>query len=207
LAAANGPPGENKYPTDLATTNLLALRPAGDRTAVGSGRLGIEKQEYAMNSGSSAKPVKLIARATIVAGTLDILSAFFYASPEGHGPLVVLIGVASAVWPGARHAGATGAIAGLLLHFFIMLIMASIFVLVAARIRWTRRQPLIAGLLYGLSLWAVMNLVVLPLRWPTLFPHFTALGLAEQLFSHLVLVGIPIAWIARRSVDLLQDVH
>jgi hypothetical protein len=31
--------------------------------------------------------------------------------------------------------------------------------------------------------------------------------LAEQLFSHLVLVGIPIAWIARRSVDLLQDVH
>jgi hypothetical protein len=42
-----------------------------------------------------------------------------------------------------------------------------------------------------------MNLVVLPLRWPALFPHFAALGLAEQLFSHIILVGIPIAWLTR----------
>jgi hypothetical protein len=157
-----------------------------------------------MNSDISAKPVRQIVRATVVAGTLDILSAFFYALPEGHGPSVVLIGIASAVWPGARHAGALGVIAGLLLHFFIMLIMASVFVLAASRIGWIRRRPLIAGLLYGLSLWATMNLVVLPLRWPTLFPHFAALGLAEQLFSHIMLVGIPIAWLTQQSLDLRQ---
>ncbi|MES2313213.1 MAG: hypothetical protein V4566_13055, partial [Pseudomonadota bacterium] len=138
-----------------------------------------------MNGGIFAKPIKLIAWATAIAGTLDILSAFFYALLEGHGPFVVLLGIASAVWPGARHGGAVGAIAGLLLHFFIMLIMASIYALAAARIGWTRRRPLSAGVLYGLSLWAVMNLVVLPLRWPALFPHFAALGLAEQLFSHI----------------------
>lgn len=152
-----------------------------------------------MNSGISAKPVKLIAQASIVAGALDILSAFLYALLEGHGPFAVLVGIASAVWPGARHAGAMGAVVGLLLHFFLMLIMASVFVLAAPRIKWTRGRPLIAGLLYGLSLWAVMNLVVLPLRWPALFPHFAALGLAEQLFSHITLVGIPIAWLTRQS--------
>jgi hypothetical protein len=194
LAVANGPSGENKYLAGLATTNLPALHPAGDR-------LGIESQECTMNGGIFAKPIKLIAWATAIAGTLDILSAFFYALLEGHGPFVVLLGIASAVWPGARHGGAVGAIAGLLLHFFIMLIMASIYALAAPRIGWTRRRPLSAGVLYGLSLWAVMNLVVLPLRWPALFPHFTALGLAEQLFSHIILVGIPIAWLTRQSLD------
>jgi hypothetical protein len=55
---------------------------------------------------------------------------------------------------------------------------------------------LIAGIAYGVALWAVMNLIVLPLRFG--WHPFTALGLAEQLFSHIVLVGIPIAWFARR---------
>ena len=42
-----------------------------------------------------------------------------------------------------------------------------------------------------------MNLIVVPLRWPAAFPP-SPLSVATQLFCHIVLVGIPIALIARR---------
>jgi hypothetical protein len=44
-----------------------------------------------------------------------------------------------------------------------------------------------------------MNLVVVPLRFPAAFPP-SPRGLATQLFCHIVLVGIPIAWIASRQL-------
>jgi hypothetical protein len=61
-------------------------------------------------------------------------------------------------------------------------------------------RPISAGTLYGLLLWAVMNLVVLPLRWPSLFPHFASRSLVEQLFSHIVLVGLPMAWMTGKAI-------
>ncbi|QNK03152.1 hypothetical protein [Dyella telluris] len=146
------------------------------------------------------KPTGLLIRATLVAGTLDILSALTYALMAGKNPLAVPVGIASAIWPGAVKAGAPALLVGLLLHFAIMLVMATVFVAAARKLPWLTAQPVASGLLYGLLLWAVMNLIVLPLRWPALFPHFTAVSLAEQVFSHTVLVGIPLAWITSRAV-------
>lgn len=149
------------------------------------------------NESSSASPMLPIARATLVAGVLDIVSAFVYGLLEGHRPVLVLLGIASAVWPGAGRSPVAAAVTGLLVHFAIMLAMASTFVLAARRLAWLRERPVLSGALYGLLLWAIMNLVVLPLRWPALFPRFTVLDVTEQLFSHVVLVGLPIAWLAR----------
>jgi len=146
------------------------------------------------------RPVSLVVRATVVAGTLDVLSAAIYAVVAGRNPFVVPIGIASAIWPGAQKAGVAAILVGLLLHFAIMFVMASVFVAAAQRMRWMAAQPASAGALYGLLLWAVMNLVVLPLRWPSLFPHFTSQSLVEQLFSHIVLVGIPIAWMTSKAM-------
>lgn len=150
-----------------------------------------------MTDGIYQKPKLLIMQAALIAGVLDIGSAFVYAMLDGHSPLVVLIGIASAVWPGARHAGLAGAFIGLMVHFAIMYVMAAVYLVAASRIRWTGQRPVLSGCLYGLILWAVMNLIVLPWRWPALFPHFTTVGVTEQLFSHIVLVGIPMAWLAR----------
>jgi uncharacterized membrane protein YagU involved in acid resistance len=138
-----------------------------------------------------------IVLATLVAGTLDILSAVIYTLIAGHRPIVMLKGLASAVLgDGAIDGGIEIALAGLLIHFAIMAVMATVFVLAAARIPLLRTQWLLAGIAYGIALWAVMNLIVLPLRFG-LHP-FTARALAEQFFSHIVLVGLPIAWFARR---------
>ena len=79
-----------------------------------------------------------------------------------------------------------------------MAIMVTIFV--ARRRRGCRalwQKPLLWGVLYGLATYVVMNLVVVPLRFPTALPPSTR-AVVTQLFCHIVLVGIPIALIAAR---------
>jgi hypothetical protein len=58
-------------------------------------------------------------------------------------------------------------------------------------------MPFRAGAAYGVITWAVMNLVVVPLRFPAAWPP-TKLAIATQLFAHIVLVGLPTAYITRR---------
>jgi uncharacterized membrane protein YagU involved in acid resistance len=138
-----------------------------------------------------------IVMATLVAGTLDIFSACVYTLIAGRAPITMLKGLASAILGnGAVQGGIGVALVGLLLHFAIMAVMVAVFVIAANRLPVLKTRWLLAGIAYGIGLWAVMNLIVLPLRFG--WHPFTALGLAEQFFSHIVLVGIPIAWFAKR---------
>jgi hypothetical protein len=144
--------------------------------------------------------LKPIAVATLVAGTLDILSAFVFAGMAGMSAMAVLAFVASGPFGGAPTPTAGWAITGLLVHYAIMACMVAAYMIAATRMPILLRQPVVAGLLYGLLLWGVMYWVVRPLRWPEMpLPH-TAKGISEQLFSHCILVGLPIAWIASRML-------
>ena len=142
---------------------------------------------------------RTILLATLVAGTLDILSACAYTLRAGGTPVAMLRGLSGAIL-GSANDIALAPLIGLALHYAIMAVMVAVFVLAARRVPLLAIRPIASGVAYGLVTWAVMNLVVLPLRWPALFPKFTVLGLSEQLFSHIVLVGVPIALLARRGV-------
>jgi uncharacterized membrane protein YagU involved in acid resistance len=138
-----------------------------------------------------------IVGATLAAGTLDILSAVVYTLMAGKQPINMLKGLASAVLgDGAATGGNHIAAVGLALHFAIMAVMAAFFIIAADRMPALKARWVIAGIAYGIGLWAVMNLIVLPLRFG--WHPFKPLGLAEQFFSHIVLVGLPIAWFARK---------
>src|SRR5215210_5967594 len=70
--------------------------------------------------------------ATLVAGTLDILSAFVFAGMAGMSPGGVLTYVASGPFgDGVRGGGPVWAAAGLAVHFAIMACMAAAWFLVA----------------------------------------------------------------------------
>ena len=72
--------------------------------------------------------------------------------------------------------------------------------MLAARQRPTLiERPLVSGTIYGLITYVVMNLIVVPLRFPAAFPP-KPLSVATQLFAHIVLVGLPIAFIASKSL-------
>jgi hypothetical protein len=139
-----------------------------------------------------------IVLATLVAGTLDILSAFVFAGIAGISPVAVLNYVASGPFGDKTLDGTTGAIIGLLVHFAIMACMAAVYMFAAPRAPVLMRHPIVAGLAYGFLLWVVMYWLVKPLRWPDApLPH-TLYGVANALFSHCILVGLPIALIAAR---------
>jgi len=136
--------------------------------------------------------LKPIAIATAIAGTLDILFAVILTLLYGGEPANMLRFVASGPFPGAKDWGAAGAMLGLLVHFSLMAIMATIYIFATKRLADLIRRPLLWGILYGLATQIVMNFVVVQLRFHPAFPP-KPLTLATQLFAHIVLVGIPIA--------------
>jgi hypothetical protein len=145
-----------------------------------------------------AKPILV---ATIAAGTLDLLSAFVFAGLAGMGPAAVLQFVASGPFGDVALAQSAFIVAGAVVHYAIMACMVGAYVAIAPRaLPALFARPLIAGILYGLLLWIIMYWLVRPLRWPAMpLPH-TIEGIAQQLFSHIACVGIPIAFIAVRML-------
>lgn len=137
---------------------------------------------------------------TLLAGTLDILSAFMFSGFNGVSPAAVLRSVAAGPFGSSmRNGELVAATIGLGVHFAIMAAMVGVYVLAAGRIRWLVDQPLFAGILYGIALYLIMYWFVLPLRWPTAFPMTELWSVSKALFSHIVCVGIPIAIIAARN--------
>lgn len=153
-----------------------------------------------MSSAELARTARsTILSATIVAGTLDILSAFVFAGLDGIGPANVLTYVASGPFGDRAFQGAGWGMVGLLVHFAIMACMVGAYVLAARRTRWLIMHPVPSGLLYGLLLWVVMYWVVMPLRWPEGPRPDTLYKVANGLFSHCLLTGLPIALLAARA--------
>ena len=142
---------------------------------------------------------RTIAWATLVAGTLDILFAAILTLIRGGEPANMLRFVASGPFPAATEWGTAGAVLGLATHFTLMAIMATVFVLIAQRRPALTASPIQWGVMYGLVTYVVMNLIVVPLRFPAAWPP-KPIGIATQLFAHIVLVGIPIALIAARRM-------
>jgi len=142
--------------------------------------------------------LRRIVTATLIAGTLDIISAFVFAGMAGMSALAVLKFVASGPFGDAPTETLGWGLVGLAVHFAIMTCMVTAYMLVAPRLPVLLRQPILAGILYGLLLWIIMYWIVRPLRFPELpLPH-TVKGIAQALFSHCILVGIPIALVASR---------
>lgn len=148
--------------------------------------------------------VKSIAIATLVAGTLDIGSAIAMTAAHGKSVGAMLRTVASGPFgDGVAQLGAAGAIAGLAVHFGIMTAMVTIFAAAVDRLPALRRRPVGFGVAYGLLLYLVMYWVVIPLRWPVALNHIRLESIANALAIHVLLVGIPIAWLVVRPVGSL----
>ena len=142
------------------------------------------------------KPILL---ATALCGTLDIVFAAILTLMRGREIADMLRFVASGPFPAASEMDASGAVLGLVVHFTLMAIMVAWFVIAARNVPALTDKPWLAGLIYGLITWAVMNLIVVPLRFPAAWPP-KPMAIATQLFAHVALVGLPTAYIARRYV-------
>lgn len=137
--------------------------------------------------------------ATAISGTLDILFAMILTLALGREIPNMLRFVASGPFPAASGMGTSGAFLGLVVHYCLMAVMATGLLLL---VRWRpelAQTPLRTGLAYGLITYFIMNWLVVPLRFHAPLPT-KAISVATQLFAHIVLVGVPMAYIAARDL-------
>lgn len=145
-------------------------------------------------------PLSAILIGGAIAGALDITYAIGFSAMRGVAPSRILQSVASGLLGApAFEGGVATAALGLVLHFCIAFIWAAIFYLASKAIAFLTRHPVVAGLFYGFIIYAVMNLVVLPL---SAFPRkvsFPLVVLITGLLVHMFCIGLPIALTVRRS--------
>jgi hypothetical protein len=148
------------------------------------------------NERSQAFPA--IGWAGLVAGVLDINSAFILSYLKGGGPIGVLQGVAAGVV--GRESAINGGLAtaglGLAIHFFIAFVVATVFYVASRRLVFLTRHPVISGLLYGVVVYGFMYWIVMPLAYPVVHPSVSRDVTAVCV--HMFLIGLPIAMIVRR---------
>lgn len=132
-------------------------------------------------------------------GLLDILFAIIFAGFRGTPPERLLQVVASGALGQAAFTGGTAAAAfGLVCHFALSFMWMALFFLAARRIPALAAKPLLAAVGYGLLVFFIMRLVVLPL---SAFPRpvtFNAFSWGMDILSHIFLFSLPIVWATRK---------
>lgn len=96
----------------------------------------------------------------------------------------------------ARDGGLATALLGFATHIGIAMVMAAVYVLALRRVPLPRAWYWPAALAYGLGLYIAMYLVVLPLRWPGVFPRWDGLFSIADIVAH-VAAALAIAAVAR----------
>jgi hypothetical protein len=152
-----------------------------------------------------SRALPAIGWATLVAGVLDISSAFILSYPKGVGPIRVLQGVAAGLI--GRESAISGGLAtaglGLAIHFFIAFVVSAVFYVASRKLIFLTQQAVISGLLYGVVIYGFMYWIVMPLAYPVVHPSLTRDLTAVCV--HMFLIGLPIALIVRRhSVSQLS---
>ena len=133
----------------------------------------------------------------LVVGTLDIISAFVIALSRGSTVIRLLQFIASGLLgPQAFQGGTATAILGLALHFLIAFTLVAVFYAARRSAGFVREHAVSAGIIYGLGVYAVMNLVVLPLSAAR--PRHSITGDLIQIGIHMFVIGLPTSLLLRR---------
>jgi hypothetical protein len=138
-----------------------------------------------------------IASAGLIAGILDITSAFVIAEIRGTGSIRMLQGIASGLL-GRRsfEGGLATAGLGLAIHFLIAFTAAAVFYAASRKFSSLTQHAVVSGLLYGIAIYIFMYWMVVPLAFPTARHSMSRDVIA--VIIHIVLIGLPIALVVRR---------
>jgi len=139
-----------------------------------------------------------IVTAGLAGGAVDFVYASSAGAIAGRSVVRVWQGVAGG-WLGkaALDGGLASFALGVVTHFGIATAMAAAYVLVVRRIPVVARRPLLTAPFYGLILYRVMYHLVLPLRWPEVFPRWKGFESVLDVLAH-VGVALAIAWVTFR---------
>lgn len=143
--------------------------------------------------------VKTILFAGLFAGSLDILSAFIdYYIKSGKGPEGVLRYVASGVFGSEAFSGSDVMMLwGLLFHYIIAFSFTIFFFWLYPRLNFFHRNIILTAIVYGIFVWMVMNLVVVPLSNTPKSPFSLPKAIKAALIL-ICMIGLPLSVILKK---------
>lgn len=137
----------------------------------------------------------------LTAGVLDAADATLFFGALGFPATKIAKHVASGVLGPAAFEGGAGTIAfGVAMHFCVAMAIATTFWLLASRLRVLHERPVIGGLAFGAAAYFVMGHVVVPLSRARSGGAFAWPSFLNGVVGHAVLIGLPIALWAARSM-------
>lgn len=148
----------------------------------------------------SSKLLKQVLLTGSIAGSLDAIAACIqYIIKTGDNPAKVFRYIASAVFGKDAFSKELYGMAalGLLFHMMIALSFTMFFFLFYRQIRMLITNKYLAGILYAICVWAVMNLLVVPVA----FRKSISVKLPDALIAAgilIIAIGLPISLMADR---------
>jgi len=136
---------------------------------------------------------------TLAVGTLDLADALIFFGLRGAPPIRMFQSIAAGLLGRASFSGGMNtALLGIVLHYFIAFLIVTTCVVLSRWMPLLRTRPILAGMAYGIGVYLVMNLIVLPLSAagrPASVPVVVLNGVLIHMFG----VGVPSCLAARAA--------
>jgi hypothetical protein len=143
------------------------------------------------------RALRAIALTGLIIGAMDITSAIIITLLRGGTIMRLMQFIASGLLGReAFQGGLPIAFLGLALHFVIAFGLVTVFYFARGKIAFLRNYPVPSGIIYGLIVFAVMNLIVLPLSAAA--PRHSLSGDLIQIGIHMFVIGLPTSLLLRR---------
>ena len=139
-----------------------------------------------------------ILQAGLIAGTLDILSAFIYYFIKSGKTnfLIIFKFIASAIFgKEATDGGRRMIVTGLVMHYAIAFAFTFFFFWLYPKVNVMSKNRLVTAIAYGLFVWALMNLVVVPLSRIAHRP-FDYVNAMINMGILIICIGLPLSFMA-----------
>lgn len=143
-------------------------------------------------------PTQALLFGTLAVGGLDILDAIVFFGFRGVSPIRILQSIASGLMGASAYSGGLAtALLGGVLHFFIAFCIVAVYYGASRKLPTLARHPLRYGPLYGLVVYGIMTLIVVPLSAASTGEPALAV-LINGVGIHILGVGVPSALCAWR---------
>jgi hypothetical protein len=137
----------------------------------------------------------------LITGTLDgLAAAIMYVVKSGKDPMNVFRFIASGVFgQEALKDGLAMGLMGVLFHYVIALGWTVLFFLLAAALFRLSKSWILLGVLYGILVWLMMNLIIVPLSFvPMKSGPREWTGIVSGMLILIFCVGLPVSFAAHK---------
>ncbi|MDA6072559.1 DUF1440 domain-containing protein [Flavobacterium sp. AC] len=143
----------------------------------------------------------------LIAGTLDILAAIFVyvIILEKTTTIKILQSIASGIFKKEAYTGGSQMIwFGLGFHYLIAFVFAWFYFKIYPYLPFLKKSTVISGFLYGIFVWIIMNLIVLPIVFPVLPEKHFDFPLLLSITILMLFIGLPIASVTKKYYSPLE---